>query len=76
MTIGRLIQLYQAEQAGKIIMCHICHYGKFSSSQHNEIVKITEVDIKDLFNNDDDSYSITFYIKDEEDEYGYPIENE
>lgn len=72
MTLGRLIELYQAEKDGKMIMCKTCRYGYFNSSTYTHEVKISEFELSDLINEDDDRYSL-FYIKDEEDEYGNKI---
>ena len=73
MTLGRLIELYQAEQQGKQIMMRVRHSGYYESHEHTEEVKITECELKDLVLNEQEDTSITFYIKDEEDEFGYKI---
>ena len=65
MTLGRLIKLYQAEQQGKQIMLRVHHSGYF---EYIEEVKITECELKDLVTDE-----ITYFIKDEEDEFGYKL---
>lgn len=73
MTLGRLMELYQAEQQGKQIMMRNRHSGYYSSHEYIEEVKITECELKDLVIDEQTDTSITFYIKDEEDEYGYKL---
>ena len=70
MTLGRLMELYQAEQQGKQIMMRTHHSGYYSSHEHISEVKITECELKDLILDEQEDTSITFYIKDEEDKYG------
>lgn len=74
MTLGRLMELYQAEQQGKQIIISICHYGYYGSHTHTEEVKITECELKDLVLDVQEDTSITFYIKDEEDRFGDKLE--
>ena len=78
MTLGRLMQLYQAEQVGKTIMCHTIEHGYYSSHTRDEKISIANQDLSDLVNNEvregETSTTWHYYIKDEEDEYGYPIE--
>lgn len=69
MTLGRLMELYQAEQQGKQIMVRESHSGLYF---HNDIIKkvrISEWQLNTLVLNDIDK-SYTFFIKDEEDEDG------
>ncbi len=71
MTLGRLLELYQAEQQGKQIMMETRRSdGYYYSSTRIDEVKIADCELKDLVldEQDDDSYS--FFIKDEEDENG------
>lgn len=70
MTLGRLIELYQAEQQGKQIMMRTYHHGYYSSHEYIEEVKITECELKDLALDEQGDSSYTFFIKDEEDEFG------
>lgn len=72
MTLGRLIELYQAEKDGKTIMCKTVHIGYYNNSSYTHEVKISEIELSDLTNEEDDVYS-RFYIKDEENEYGDKI---
>lgn len=68
MTLGRLMELYQAEQQGKQIMMKEYSYGSY---KHIEEIKLSECDLSMLvLGDEDDDYSYTFFIKDEEDEYG------
>ena len=74
MTLGRIMELYQAEQQGKQIMMRTYRSGYYSSHEYTEEVKITECELKDLVLDEQEGTSITFYIKDEEDEYGCKLE--
>lgn len=73
MTLGRLMELYQAEQQGKQIMMRVYHSGYYESYEHTKEVKIAECELKDLVITEEDGISCTFFIKDEEDEYGYKL---
>lgn len=69
MTLGRLMELYQAEQQGKQIMKK--EYRCFGSYKHIEEIKLSECDLSTLVLEDtDDNYSYIYFIKGEEDEYG------
>ena len=70
MTLARLIELYQAELQGKQIMMKTRHWGEFSSYEYTSEVKITECELKDLVSDAPEDKSYTYFIKDEEDEYG------
>lgn len=70
MALGRLMELYQAEQQGKQIMMRTHHSGYYSSHEHISEVKITECELKDLILDEQEDTSVTFYIKDEENKYG------
>lgn len=70
MTLGRLIELYQAEQQGKQIMMKKYRYEYFESCKHIEEIKLSECDLSTLVLDDGDDYSYTYFIKGEEDEYG------
>lgn len=73
MTLGRLMELYQAEQQGKQIMKRT----RGTAREWIEKVKITECDLKILANIaveiDISNYEYDFFIKDEEDKYGNKI---
>ena len=73
MTIGRLIELYQAEQKGKQIMMRVYRSSYLSSYEDIREVKITECELRDLVLDEQGDTSYTFFIKDEEDEYGNKI---
>lgn len=70
MTLGRLIELYQAEQQGKQIMKKEYSCGYFGSYKHIKEIKLSECDLSTLVLDDGDDYSYTYFIKGEEDEYG------
>lgn len=70
MTLGRLVELYQAEQDGKQIMMRTVHHGYYSSHEYISKVKITEYELKDLVLDEQEDKSYTYFIKDEEDKYG------
>lgn len=73
MTLGRLMELYQAEQQGKQIM-RIEHD---TAGEWIKEVKITECDLSILANVsvmiDISNLEYSFFIKDEEDRYGNKI---
>ena len=73
MTLGRLMELYTAEQQGKQIMLREYHCGFFEAYEHITEVKITECDLSLFIENTDTPYRYAFFIKDEEDEYGDKI---
>ena len=74
MTLGRLIELYQAEQQGKQIMTRVYYSGYFTSYERINEVKISKIELKDLIIDEEEDTSCTFFIKGEEDKYGNKIE--
>lgn len=70
MTLGRLMELYHAEQQGKQIMVKIRDYGYYDTYTRIKEVSISDSDLEDLINNDEDR-SCTYFIKDEENEDDY-----
>ena len=74
MTLGRLMELYKAEQQGKQIMMRTCYHGYYSSHECVSEVKIIECELKNLVIDEQEDESYTYFIKDEEDEYGYKLE--
>ena len=72
MTLGRLIELYQAEQQGKQIMMTTSHYGD-SFYEYITKVKISECELKDLVRDEPENESFAYFIQDEEDKYGCKI---
>ena len=73
MTLGRLMYLYQAEQQGKQIMMKEYRCGYLETYENIEEVKLSECELSTLVLDDDTDrlgFSYTFFIKDEEDEYG------
>jgi len=77
MTLGRLMELYQAEQQGKQIMKRT--WGRFVIMRETITpVKLAECELsKFVIDNQVDTfkpdYCYTFFIKDEEDKYGNKI---
>lgn len=75
MTLGRLMELYQAEQQGKQIMVRVFENGYYESREYISKINLLDEELKNLVlerdNDDDDTtYTYTYFIKDEEDEYG------
>ena len=71
MTLGRLMELYQAEQQGKQIMRKVSEYGYYESSSYISKINLLDEELKDLvLERDDDDTTYIYFIKDEEDEYG------
>lgn len=71
MTLGRLMELYQAEQQGKQIMMKEYRCDYIGSYKYIKEIKLSECDLSTLVLGDEnDDYSYKFFIKDEEDEYG------
>ena len=72
MTLGRLIELYQAEQQGKQIM-------KIEFNIYNRIkigimpIKLSEYELNDFLITNKPGIHYNFFIKDEEDENGNKI---
>lgn len=73
MTLGRLMELYQAEKQGKQIMKRRCSIGIFASYQSIEEVKISDFELGALLSQEESGYCINFFIKDEEDKHGHKI---
>ena len=71
MTLGRLIELYKAEQEGKQIMK--IEFNDYFSGKIIESVKISEYELNDLIITDKPGIYYDFFIKDEEDEDGNKI---
>lgn len=70
MTLGRLMELYQAEQQGKQIMKREWRHGYYGGYEFTSKVKLSECELKDLVLDEQEDTSITFFIKNEEDVYG------
>lgn len=71
MTLGRLIELYKAEQEGKQIMK--IEFNNYFSGKIIEPIKISEYELNDLVITDKPDIYYDFFIKDEEDEDGNKI---
>lgn len=67
MTLGRLMELYQAEQQGKQIMVkeYHCGHGYYNSYERIKEVTISDCDLEDLIIEKED-ISCTYFIKDED----------
>lgn len=73
MTLGRLMELYQAEQQGKQIMRRVFVHGYYESRDYISKIKLSDEELKDLVlerDDEDDDTTYKYFIKDEEDEYG------
>lgn len=74
MTLGRLMELYLAEQQGKQIMLKIFEYSDLHTRTRFSEINLFDEDLKDLVldeqHEDGTTYSYHYFIKDEEDEYG------
>lgn len=74
MTLGRLMELYQAEQQGKQIMRRVFvhgYYGYYEFREYISKIQLSDEELEDLIlERDDDDTTYTYFIKDEEDEYG------
>ena len=73
MTLGRLIELYKAEQEGKQIMMRTNVVGFHCSREYIEEVKISEYQLNDFLSTDRNGIYYNFFIKNEEDENGNKI---
>ena len=73
MTLGRLMELYQAEKQGKQIMMRKSSVGFFVSYQSIEEIKISDCELSSLLSQEESGYYINFFIKDEEDKHGHKI---
>lgn len=65
MTLGELIKLYQAEQEGKQIMVHKHIYGYIESRDYDFEIKLSDTELSDFVNQENDDVYIEFYIKGE-----------
>ena len=66
MTLGRLIELYQAEQAGKQIMAKTKYWGHYGHHTDIKEVKISDLELEELVLADQGEITTTFFIKGEE----------
>ena len=73
MTLGRLIELYKAEQEGKQIMMRTNVVGCYCSREYIEEVKISEYQLNDFLSTERNGIYYNFFIKNEEDENGNKI---
>ena len=73
MTLGRLMELYQAEKQGKQIMMRTNVVGFHCSREYIEEVKISKYELNDFLTANKPGIYYNFFIKDEEDENGNKI---
>ena len=73
MTLGRLIELYKAEQEGKQIMLRTNVVGVHSSREYIEKIKISEYELNNFLSTNRNGIYYNFFIKDEEDKNGNKI---
>lgn len=66
MTLGRLIELYQAEQSGKQIMAKTKYWGHYGHHTDIKEVKISDWELDELVLADQGEITTTFFIKGEE----------
>ena len=74
MTLGRLMELYQAEQQGKQIMMRTCPVSSYCSNTSVKKVKISDYELRALISplEGNDVY-YNFFIENEEDEHEHKI---
>ena len=68
MTLGRLIELYKAEQKGKTIIMRTIRITRGDDIIYDKEIKLSECNLEDLISNYGYGVSYEFIIKDEEDE--------
>lgn len=69
MTLGRLLELLEAEKQGhQVIRRTILKWCNYD--ERHEEVKIEDCDLKEFVDPEDDDVWIVFYIKDIEDNWG------
>ena len=73
MTLGRLIELYKAEQEGKQIILRIIQFTLGKNIIQDRLIKLSECNLEDLISNHGYGVSYEFIIKNEEDEDGNKI---
>ena len=73
MTLGRLIELYKAEQEGKQIVLRIIQFTSGKNIIQDRLIKLSECDLEQLVKGHEYGISYKYFIKDEEDENGNKI---
>lgn len=73
MTLGRLIELYKAEQEGKQIVLRIVQFTLGKDIIQDRLIKLSECDLEQFVKSYGYSTSYKYFIKDEEDEDGNKI---
>ena len=73
MTLGRLIELYKAEQEGKQIVLRIIQFTLGKDIIQDRLIKLSECDLEQFVKSYGYGTSYKYFIKDEEDEDGNKI---
>lgn len=73
MTLGRLMELYKAEQEGKQIVLRIIQFTLGKDIIQDRLIKLSECDLEQLVKSHEYGISYKYFIKDEEDENGNKI---
>lgn len=66
MTLGRLIELYKAEQNGKTIIIRTIRITRSEDIIYDKEIKLSECNLEDLVSNHGYGISYEFIIKDKE----------
>ena len=73
MTLGRLIELYKAEQEGKQIVLRITQFTMGEDIIQDRLIKLSECDLEQLVESHGYGISYKYFIKNEEDKNGNKI---
>ena len=73
MTLGRLIELYKAEQEGKQIVLRITRFTLGEDVIQDRLIKLSECNLEQLVKGHGYGISYKYFIKNEEDEDGNKI---
>ena len=73
MTLGRLIELYKAEQEGKQIVLRIVQFTLDKNIIQDRLIKLSECTLEQFVKSHEYGIVYKYFIKDEEDENGNKI---
>lgn len=73
MTLGRLIELYKAEQEGKQIILRITQFTMGEDIIQDRLIKLSECDLEQFVKGHGYGISYKYFIKNKEDENGNKI---
>ena len=73
MTLGRLMELYKAEQEGKQIILRIIQFTLGKDIIQDRLIKLSECDLEQFVKSHEYGIAYKYFIKDEEDEDGNKI---